>query len=384
MPTRDWKGMYGFSPRNLEKEDPETCRKYEALTRLVGYKLLDTEGNLRPWESRHENTMKPFTDSYGSIIDCGRHFGIVFNCECGAEFGFPFGCRDKFCLNCQGVLAAKLAAKIQLKTDRLHQDEDFVWGQVVFTVHPDHWPYCSSKEGANTMQKRAFETTAEVLGVPKTNLAAFTNFHSTSSKRPWLKRPHVHLTWAHANVGNEGIVPLETNEKGVLKPIQLDFMNDVWQEHYPGSENLHVSYKKELHFRHLRYQVRPMADDVFYAIQAGRLDVVENGTIPAIAEVGLRAKGGVEFWKGFHRVRHFGAFANNRFNRLMMSLGKHRIVQPKTCIECPDCEDGILTVERTDEGNRTVSLSPYHEPEIDYIMSTTCKSNSRKGDQAHV
>jgi len=377
MKTRDWKGNNGFSPRNLEEEDWNTCQTYEDLTRRVGWKLQDAQGKLRPWESRHENSFNPFVDAYGSIKNCGRNYGSVFSCECGAEYGFPFGCRDKWCLNCQGILAANLAAKMQSRTDRISQGEDFVWGQVVLTVHPDNFPWCSSKDGSNTMQKRAFETIAEVLDVPKQQLPAFTNFHSTQSKRPWLKHPHVHLTWAHARVDSDRISPMETNENGILKPIELDYLNDLWQDLYPNTENLHVSYKKELNFRHLRYLVRPMADDAWYAIQKGRLEI-------PTAEVGLREPGGVEFWKGYHRVRYFGAMANNRFNRLMKHLGKHRIVQPTACIDCPDCEDGILRVERTDEGIRTVSLSPYHEPEIDHIMFTTCKSNSRKGDEAHV
>jgi len=233
------------------------------------------------------------------------------------------------------------------------------------------------------MQKRAFAAMSKVLNVPKKNLAVFTTFHPTSSKHPWRKHPHVELIWAHANVSGTEIQVLDCNESGILKPIELDYLQDIWQGHYPGTKNLNVSYKKELHFGHLLYLVRPMAEDVFYAIKEGRLGGDKTGTIPPQAEVSFREPGGVEFWKGYHRVRWHGAVANNKWAALMRSLEKPRIESAKPCINCPDCDDGELTIEKEGEGIRTVSVSPYAH-DLHHIMFTTWKSNSRKGDEAVV
>ena len=275
----------------------------------------------------------------------------------------------------------KRAAKIQNKTDRLSQGESFVWGRCVFTVHPDHQPICSSKEGSITMQKRAVKTIRKVLDLGKKDIFCFTTFHPTSSKYPDRKHPHVELVWAHANVASDQIIPLELNEKGILKPIELDYLQDIWQNHYPGTKNLNVSYYKELEFRHLKYLVRAMAEDVFFAIKKGRLSGDKDGTNPADAEVRFREPGGIEFWKSYHRVRWHGAASNNTIGATFRRLGKHRIESSKPCIDCPDCADGILTVEATDGENRIVSLSPTHEPDIDHIMFTTWKSNTQKGDE---
>jgi len=384
MPTQDWRGHNGFTPWNLDEPDTKTSRIYEDVTRRAGYKIMDAQGKLRKWDSRFEGARAPFVDAYGDIVNCGRIRGRVVSCECGAEFVRPLGCRSRFCLYCESILSANRARKVLLKTDRLHQNERFVWGRCVFTVHPDLQIYCSSKEGSDQMMKRAVKAMVKVLDVPKQNLFVYTTFHPTSSKKPWLLHPHVELIWAHANVGKEGIVPLKLHESGILKPIELDYLQDIWQNYYPGTKNLHVSYKKELHFGFIRYLVRPMAEDIWWAIKEGRLDADENGTIPALAEIGFRSEGGVIFWPGYQRSRWHGAGSNNTFGGLMRALNKPRIIEPNGCTDCPDCEGGKVTTERTDEGNRTVSLSPYHEPEIAYLMFTTCKSNSRKGDQAHV
>jgi len=275
----------------------------------------------------------------------------------------------------------KRAGKIQNKTDRLSQGEDFVWGRCVFTVHPDHQPYCSSEEGSKTMQNRAVKSIRKVLDLGKKDFFCFTTFHPTSSMNPWQLHPHVELIWAHANVGGTEIQMLKLNEKGILLPIELDHLNDIWESHYPRTKNLNVSYKKELHFGHLKYLVRPMAEDVYFAIKEKRLAGDKDGTIPPQAEVKFREPGGVEFWKSYHRVRWHGAASNNSVGNTMRRLNKPRIESSKPCIDCPDCEDGILTIETTDEGNRIVSVNPYHEPDIDHIMFTTWKSNSQKGDE---
>jgi len=387
MPTQSWRGFNGFTPLDLvdtDLDDPKTSRIYEDVTRRVGFKIMDAQGKLRKWNPRYENIRAPFVDAFGDIENCGRIRGRVVSCECGAEFVRPFGCRNRFCLNCENVLAANRARKALLKTGRLHQNERFVWGRCVFTVHPDHQPTCSSREGSDKMRKRAFKSMVKVLDVPKQNLFVYTTFHPTSSKKPWLLHPHVELIWAHAKVTSEGIEPLKLHESGILKRIDLDYLQDIWQNHYPGTKNLNVSYKKELHFGFMRYVVRPMAEDIWYSIREGRLDADENGTIPAQAELGFRQEGGVIFWPGYQRSRWHGAASNNTFGGLMRALNKPRIVEANGCTDCPDCEGGKVTTETTDEGIRTVSLNPYETCEVDYLMFTTCKSNSRKGDEAHV
>jgi len=219
---------------------------------------------------------------------------------------------------------------------------------------------------------------AKVLNVPKRELAVFTTFHPTSSEHPWRLHPHVELIWAHARVNSEGIHPLKLHESGILSGIELDYLKDIWAGHYPKSTNMKVEYLKELKFGKLRYLVRPMAEDVYHAIRNEMLSADETGTIPAQAELAFREDGGVIFWKGYHRVLHFGAFANNCFGKLMKTLYKRAIVPPKATDDCPCCEDGKLTLERDENGPVTVSLSPYHEPEVDHIMFTTWKSNSQK------
>jgi len=358
MPTSQWKGFDPFTPLRLEEPDWNTSRTYA-------------------------DVLKHLDDAWLEVINCGRSYGSVLSCSCGAEFGRPFGCGKRSCLNCDGIQAAKRASRILARTERLCQGEVFVWGRCVFTVHPDHYPYCSSKEGSVRMMKRAVEAIGKVLGVSKKQLFSFTTFHPTSSKHPWKLHPHVELIWAHASVSSDRIDPLETHESGILKPIELDNLQETWQNYYPGTKNLNVSYKKELHFGHMRYLVRPMAEDVWYAIQKGVLGVTETGTVPPTAEVGLTTQGGVIFWPSYHRVRWHGAASNNTFGSLMESLDKPPIESPKTCINCPDCEDGILTIEREEEGIRTVSVSPYAY-DLYNIMFTTWKSNSRKGEEAVV
>jgi len=234
------------------------------------------------------------------------------------------------------------------------------------------------------MMKRVFKMMSKVLDVPKQNLFAFATFHPTSTDEPWKLHPHVEFMWAHANVDSDRIIPLETHESGILKPIELDYMKDIWEDHYPGTKNLKVLYEKELHFGMIRYLVRPMAEDVWHSVRKGFLDVDEVGTIPPEAEVGLRREGGVIFWRYYTRVRYFGAAANRKFNAICRGLNKPRIEQPNAVGDCPCCGVGKMEVERDSEGVVTVSLSPYHEPEVDNIMFTTWKSNSRKGDEAAV
>jgi len=383
MPTHEWQGFDGFSPLKEDERDERTCEIYSQILHRVAWKVMDMHGKLQPWNPRFENIRAPFVDAYGDVANCGRIRGSVITCPCGAEFARPFGCSNRWCLNCEGIQAAKRAGRMLARTDRISQGESFVWGRCVFTVAEDMQPFCSSKEGSITMQKRAFKAMAKVLNVPKKYLAVFTTFHPTSSKYPWRLHPHVELIWAHAKVTPEGIEPLKLNEKGILKPIELDYLQDIWQNYYPGTKNLNVSYKKELHFGHLRYLVRPMAEDVWYAIKEGRLGGDETGTIPPEAEVRFREPGGLEFWKGYHRARWHGAFANNTFGALCRSLNKPRIESPKACIDCPDCKDGELTLDRDEQGIVTVSIMPFGY-DIDLIMFTTWKSNSRKGDEALV
>jgi len=384
MPTRKWKGFDPFTPLQLEERCERTSKIYSDILHRVGWKIKDMNGKLNPWNSRWENLRDRTVDAFGDVVNCGRWHGNVLSCECGAEYGRPFGCGNRWCLNCDGIQAMKRAGRIQNKTDRLHQGESFVWGRCVFTVHPDHQPICSSKEGSITMQKRAVKSIQKVLDLSKKQFFGFTTFHPTSSKYPDRKHPHVELIWAHADVAGTEIHPLELNEKGILKPIELDYLQDIWQGHYPGTKNLNVSYYKELHFGILKYLVRAMAEDVWHSIREGRLGGDETGTIPPQAEVRFREPGGVEFWKHYHRVRWHGAARNNIIGATMRRLNKPRIEPSKPCINCPDCEDGELTIERDEEGIRIVSLSPTHEPDIDHIMFTTWKSTSRKGDEALV
>ena len=224
-------------------------------------------------------------------------------------------------------------------------------------------------------------------GVEKTQLAVFTTFHPTSSKRPWRPHPHVELIWIHADLSSEGIRPLETHESGILTPTQLQFLKAEWIKIFPLTTNLQVSYVKDLTYGFLRYLIRPMAEDVWHALEAGSLGLdrtldefaLDSITIPSEAEDGLREPGGVIFWPSYHRVRWFGALANNRFGPLMESLGKPPIVHPEATLRCPCCDEGVLHLERDEDGPVCVSVDS-RAAGTDNIMFTLWKSNSQKED----
>jgi len=391
MAARRWKGYDGVTPLLHQPDPPKhvarTRDDYRTLLFRVGWQMERRDGRVVPWNPRVDCLRPPDRDAWGAVTSCGRGAAHVYKCSNGCRIAFPFGCADRWCLRCEGFRASQRANKIQERFQRVIQDTNLKVGRVVFTVHPDHHPIAGSKRGSKAIQSRAFDILCTVLGYPNERIAAFTTFHPTSSEHPWRPFPHVELIWIHAAMDSRGILPLNSTKSGLLSPEKLEILKGKWAEIYPLTTNIQVSYIEELSHHFLRYLVRPMCEDVWFAIDNGFLSLDDSKdvlglapvTVPSEAEVGLRKEGGVIFWPGYHRVRYFGAMANNRFGPLMDRLGKGPVVHPVGLKECPCC-DGALTLERDENGPVCITLSPYQEPEVDNIMFTLGKSNGRTED----
>ena len=380
MSAHEWKGYDGLQPLNFEGRDIETREKYKSLLHRVDWKIRRSNGKLAQWDSRFDSLRDPTQDAYMRVGNCGQDYGIAYECSNGCMMGLPFGCSSRWCLRCEGIEASKRSSRVQKRTERLAQGEDIVWGRAVFTVHSDHAPYCSSKAGSILMQSRAADAICTVLKSEKTQIFGFTTFHPTSSKNPHQLHPHVELIWYHAKLENAKISPMKIHETGILSQIELDYLKDIWGNFYPRSTNLNISYTKELKYGLIRYLVRPMAEDVWYALEQGRLALNDNPatgseplTIPARAEAAFREDGGVIFWKGYHRVRYFGAMRNDLFGKNMFVLNKPHIIEPKGDKVCPCCEDGVLAVETSEGKPVHISVGPFHS-ERHTIMFTNRKS----------
>jgi len=337
------------------------------------------DGTRTDWNIRNDSHRESMWDAFATVGRCGLGSGHAYSCENGHRYGLPFGCGDKWCMHCEGIRAGNRANRISDKLDRV-KDEELRFGRAVFTVHPNHQAVCSSEQGSKDMQMRAVEVLCESLGVVRTRIGAWTTFHPTSTKYPWRLHPHVELMFAYADISPDGIQPL-------ADLVSAEILKEKWAAIYPGTRNINLSYEDEPGFGLLRYQVRPMAEDVYHALAEDRLLLdrtqdmhgLKPVTIPAHAERALREPGGVTFWRSYHRVRWHGAFANNRFNPLMEALGKPSTSHLKPLRCCPGCESP-LSLERDESGATIVNVDPFNEMEIDGVMFTLCKSNTHSED----
>jgi len=334
------------------------------------------DGTRTGWNIRNDSMRDPMWDAFSTVVQCGLGSGHAYACENGHRYGLPFGCGSRWCMHCEGMQAGNRANRILDRLKRVSHGEDFRFGRAVLTVHPNSAAVCSSEQGSKDMQKRAVEVLCESLGVVRARIGAWTTFHPTSSKHPWRLHPHVELMWAYADISPDGIQPLH-------ELVSAEVLKEKWAAIYPGSTNINLSYEDEPGFGLLRYQVRPMAEDVYHALAENRLLLdrtqdmhgTEPVTIPAHAEIALRQPGGVTFWKSYHRVRWHGAFANNRFGRLMEELGKPAIRGYLFSRECPSCKSEDFALERDGNGPVIVNVDPFNEMEIDGVMFTLCKSS---------
>jgi len=383
-----WKGYPSLAPKYVKSETKEnTIADFKTLLHRVGWNMLRTDGSVVPWSERYDCLRRPTYDAYGKVGFCGVKSGHAYDCTNGCRVGMPFGCSDKWCCHCEGCQSVKRAGKILDRFNRILQGTEFVCGRIGFTVGKENNATAGSLSGSKKMVRQAFKTLCEVHKIGPEKIAAMGTFHPTSSDFPWNKHPHVELLYVHAKIDSEGMDPLPIGEDGILSKQQLDLLKKKWGARYPQSKNIHVSYVPELSLRFINYLVRSMIEDVWYALDQGRLKIdrskdelgLDPITIPPEAEAGLRADGGVTFWKNYRRPVYFGAMSDRHFNRLMESLDKPPIVHPKGIKECPCCEGGELTLERDEEGPVTVSFSP-HDPFDGPIMFTNGKTNTKTGD----
>jgi len=385
MNGSQWKGYENDVPLYCESETIEKTRAdFNLLRYRVAWKMLRTNGNMVRYDERRDRLRKPDYDAHSECLHCGRGYGRAYDCTNGCRIGIPFGCAGDWCLRCEAKEASKRAGKVLDRFNRILQDTNLKIGRMVFTVHPENYAIAGSKSGSKRMMSQAFNILCLVLGVEPKRLAAFATFHPTSSEEPWVKKPHVELLWVHANIDSKEIRPLPIGEDGVLSEMQLDLLKEKWAARYPQTTNIWVKYYDELKHSKVRYMVRPMVEDVWYAIDKGFLEIdqskdvlgLEPVTIPPEAEAGLREEGGVNFWKSYTRVRYFGAMTNRHFKGLMQSLDKPPIVHPNGFHDCPACSGGELEMERDEHGPIAVSFSR-HFPFDGHILLTTRKSNTK-------
>lgn len=345
------------------------------------------------------------SDAESPVHFCGQNSGFIRRCEQGHEWFTPIGCSTEWCLRCAGARADNRVMCIHRDLCRVGSSLRLARiGRLVLTLHPSHHPHARTRNGSGQVQTRAVEALCRTLGVKRTNLAVFTTFHPTSSKRPWVSFPHIEMCWVHAQLDEDGAKPLPWADKSEGRIIDVDRMREEWQRRYPGSINLQSSWfswsKKHSDYverrkgrkpwrlsRYLRYALRPFTEDVWHAcdpapvprlwaVKGDRFDIDSNllrandregiRVDPSIIREGLESEGGVLLWKGYHRTRRYGWLRaqgfQSRQGALEASLGIPVDSNgPCGCGTCPTC-GGVLKVELNESGRASI----YH-PKLDNI-----------------
>ncbi len=367
-----------------------------------------------------------------SVKDCGLKRGSMMGCKNGHLSWLPHGCGSKWCMRCS-------AREADRRTSRLHHDilqvltgarllgsrwrrahdhtrPPAVVGRAVFTVAPSHLEGLNDfdDQGSpvvadatpilDSLLKTAGDTLVDVLGAGRREVAAFLTPHPTSSKRPWMMHPHVEAVWVHARFDSEAreVEPLPWGSaKG---PVDHEALGDAWRERWAGSidPNLsYLTYDKEgeawINGRNgqslrslLRYQVRPMTEDVWFALYHKRGWVLKaplydlsapivngfadnEGTILKGFEIerSLSRTGGVCFAPRYHRVRRIGLLSNRYFSENLAWMSEECGLDlvpvsrmPRRVCECRECGEALRLLINPDTGYPYIY---HHRFDIDVI-----------------
>ena len=325
MNMRSWDGYSSCVPSSASGASGTSYRSL--LRRMDSLRLL-------PW------------GTLSTISRCGTGMFISAHSSlCGVYTALPVGCGLQFCLHCGNRATSK-------KTSRLHSIVDRVAaailqttgtrpksGRAVFTVHPEWQSFASSRSGSLSLAKQATSALCDVLGIELRGLPCWTSFHPTSSSKPWTLHPHVEVHWLHFDMENMRHLP---SNRSILDVHDLAL---AWKsQRYGGSAYPHVDWiqnTKALWGR-IRYALRPMTEDVWYALDEGRLSAdIDEDTARSLA-----GPGGVTFWPHYRRYMARGWLADRgRQKRLEALLEPLGLAMPGSGpVPCPLCDQRECTV----------------------------------------
>ena len=328
---------------------------------------------------------------------CGMGSGLVRECtEGGHSYFTPLGCGARWCLRCAGLAADLRAMRVHRDlreladlADSLTTGSPPVVVRIQLTLALEHRDrvIAEDRDGVNALIRAGRRAIAAAAGSDGT-MPVMLTVHPTSSKRPWLRSPHLHAVALWSDLDENGARPLPWSEPG--RPISVDALREAWGAEYDGSKAVRVAYYRrddsgaytrptrgapQALASALRYDLRPFTEDVFAAVADRRLGIpggnmrdllnpwrpptlrgdgeTPDDDIPAL----LEADGGVLLWPRFHRVRRYGALASRgyaaRAEALHRLAGTERGERSPLC-DCPECGSLLAVVmdEDEDDGRR--------------------------------
>lgn len=317
---------------------------------------------------------------------CGHGSGLDRKCENGHEYFTPLGCGSQWCLRCQGMNADLRAMRVHRDFEALEEiclrrrlEPVVVRIQLTLSNEDKASVISCGREGANSLIRNARKAIVRSSGSDG-SIPLMVTMHPTSSKRPWVKSPHIHATAIWADMDESGTSMLPWSGSG---PVDLDALKSAWGDSYSSSNVVRVKYHKrdpetwvsvshdgQTLGRAIRYDLRPFQEDVWVALAERRMGVPghgmrdlqnpwrepqawANGTTSTKEPLdALQADGGVLLWPRMHRVRRYGAMAPRgfaaRLRTMRESVGIDADDNSPMC-PCPDCGKS-LEVVRNDEG----------------------------------
>ena len=374
----EWRGYAFDEPSGTWPE--AKYREELALRRLLWARLM----------TQMDKTVGSVRSALWRLRTCGRGSGLVRSCENGHDYFTPLGCGSPWCLRCQGMNA-------DLRAMRVHRDirallevsESPVVVRVQLTLAPSDRESVirCGREGTNAMVRHARKAIVRASGSDG-SMPLMVTMHPTSSKRPWIKAPHVHATAIWADMNESGTSMLPWSDSG---PVDLPALKEAWGSFYPSSSVVRASYHRRdpqsgLMVRHdglrlgraLRYDLRPFQEDVWVALAERRMgvpggsmrDITNPWREPSAWAVGttctkepverLQEHGGVLLWPRMHRVRRYGALSSRGFTTRLSALRSASetagMTENQLICRCPDCGESLSVVKNED--GRVLLLRP--------------------------
>jgi len=374
----EWRGYAFDEPSGTWPE--AKYREELALRRLLWARLM----------TQMDKTVGSVRSALWRLRTCGRGSGFARSCDNGHEYFTPLGCGSPWCLRCQGMNA-------DLRAMRVHRDirallevsESPVVVRVQLTLAPSDRESVirCGREGTNAMVRHARKAIVSASGSDG-SMPLMVTMHPTSSKRPWIKAPHVHATAIWADMNESGTSMLPWSDSG---PVDLPALKEAWGSFYPSSSVVRASYHRRdpqsgLMVRHdglrlgraLRYDLRPFQEDVWVALAERRMgvpggsmrDITNPWREPSAWAVGttctkepverLQEHGGVLLWPRMHRVRRYGALSSRGFTTRLSALRSASetagMTENQLICRCPDCGESLSVVKNED--GRVLLLRP--------------------------